>query len=112
MASKLKVPLNPVTQSKAVPRKTNAQRQADYRARHLKDEGSQLRRLNVLIDIHAKYALERLCFGYGVTQQALLERLIVQAERVALQQAVQVSWHGDSDYYDKKLHLPWPNVTE
>ena len=39
---------------------SNAQRQADYRARHLKSEDAQLQRLNLMIDLHAKRALERL----------------------------------------------------
>jgi len=113
MTSKFKAPGKPVTQAQASsPRKSNAQRQADYRARHLLDEDGQLRRLNVLLNFHAKYALERLAFCYGVTQQTILERLIVQADRAAVLQADQVSRRGDSDYYDKKLHMPWPGVTE
>jgi alkylhydroperoxidase/carboxymuconolactone decarboxylase family protein YurZ len=113
MASKLKGSVKPVTQLNAAPqRKSNAQRQADYRARHLRGDDGQLRRLNVLINFHAKYALERLAFCYGVTQQTILERLIVQAERVAVEQAYKLSRCGDSEYYDKKLRLPWPDVTE
>lgn len=115
MASKFKAPVNsaPATQPQTLPlRKSNAQRQTDYRARHLVHEDGQLSRLNVLINFHAKCALERLAFCYGVTQQTVLERLILQADRVAVLQADKVSRHGDSDYYDKKLHLSWPGVTE
>lgn len=63
---------------------SNSERQAAYRARHLKDEGGQGERLNLVIDLHAKRALERLANCYGVTQRALLERLLVVAEREAL----------------------------
>ena len=40
--------------------KSNAQRQSDYRARHLKDLDGQAERLNLLVNLHAKRALERL----------------------------------------------------
>jgi hypothetical protein len=40
--------------------KSNAERQAAYRARHLKDENGTGLRLNLVIDAHAKWALERL----------------------------------------------------
>ena len=40
--------------------KTNAQRQSDYRARHLKDLDGQAERLNLLVNLHAKRALA--CF--------------------------------------------------
>lgn len=45
--------------------KSNAERQAVYRARHLKDEGGTGERLNLVIDLHAKRALERLAVCYG-----------------------------------------------
>ena len=48
---------------------TNATRQAAYRQRHLHDEGGTGERLNVVIDLHAKRALERLASCYGVTQR-------------------------------------------
>lgn len=55
--------------------KSNAQRQAEYRARHLHDLGATGERLNVVIDFHAKLALERLAAYYGVTQRGMLEPL-------------------------------------
>ena len=93
-------------------RRSNAQRQANYRARHLKDENSQLERLSLLVDLHAKRALERLACCYGVTQRAMLERLVMQADRVTQQQAQDQSSDGQADYFDKRISLQWPGVTQ
>ncbi|MBI3144480.1 MAG: hypothetical protein HYZ18_04275 [Pseudogulbenkiania sp.] len=81
---------------------TNAQRQAAYRARHLKEESGSGERLNAVIDLHAKRALERVATCYGVTQRALLEHLLIEAERQAVAQA----GGREADYYDGKLRLP------
>ena len=83
---------------------TTAERQAAYRARHLHDEGGTGERLNVIINLHAKRALERLASCYGVTQLAMLERIIAAAEREVLKKAARRP-KGQDDYYDKKLHL-------
>jgi hypothetical protein len=53
--------------------KSNAQRQSDYRVRHLKDVDGQAERLNLLVNLHAKRALERLAACYAVTQREVLE---------------------------------------
>jgi hypothetical protein len=45
--------------------KSNAQRQSDYRVRHLKDLDGQAERLNLLVNLHAKRALERLASCYA-----------------------------------------------
>lgn len=90
--------------------KTNAERQAAYRARHLKDEHGKGERLNTLIDLHAKRALERLAACYGVTQRAMLERLLAQAELLALQEASNLP-NGQADYYDGKLRMIHHDVT-
>lgn len=92
-------------------RRSNAQRQADYRARHLKNENAQLERLSLLVDLHAKRALERLACCYGVTQRAMLERLVMQADRLAQEQAAAQSPDGQTDYFDKRISLQWPVVT-
>jgi hypothetical protein len=59
--------------------KTAAQRQAAYRARrpHAGDAGNGERRLSVWIDTRASLALARLARCYAVTQQALIERLVI-----------------------------------
>ena len=89
----------------------NAQRQADYRARHLKSEDAQLQRLNLMIDLHCKRALERLASCYGVTQKSMLERLIQHAQEVALLEAEGISPNGPADYYAGRLRLPMASVT-
>ena len=90
MPTTLKTPAKTVTQPMAQPhRKTNAQRQADYRTRHLKDENAQLERLSLLVDLHAKRALGRLACCYGVPQRALLARLLMRADLLAQEQAAQ-----------------------
>lgn len=91
--------------------RNNAQRQADYRAHHLKSEDGRLQRLNLMIDLDAKRALERLASCYGVTQKSLLESLILQAQQVALLEAQVRSPNGPADYYAGRLRLPMASVT-
>ena len=57
---------------------SNAQRQAAYRAR--RDQGEGERRVNTWISVCAYLALNRLAHRYGVTQKAMLEKLIVEAD--------------------------------
>jgi hypothetical protein len=83
---------------------TNAERQRAYRLRHLKDETGQGERLSVVVDSQAKRALERLAVCYGVTQRAMLERLLQGAELALLDRA-QASPNGGADYYDGQLRL-------
>jgi hypothetical protein len=71
--------------------KTNAQRQSEYRERHLKDENGHGDRLNIVLHFHAKRALERLAFCYGVTQQEFLEGLLRQADSDAADAGVEAS---------------------
>ncbi len=89
--------------------KTNAQRQADYRVRHFKDEGKG-KRLNLVLDLHAKCALERRAFCYGVTQREILDGLLRQAEGDVADRASQLP-NGLSDYYEKHRRLAQEFVT-
>ena len=84
--------------------KSSAQRQADYRARHLHEEGGEGERLNLVIDLHAKRALERLALCYGVTQKAMLNRLLIDAERAAVEKVAALP-DGYVRYYDGKLKM-------
>ena len=84
--------------------KTAAERQAAYRRRHLKDEHAKAERLNAVIDVHAKRALERLSTCYGVTQRQVLERVLITAEHDVLDQVAQLA-NGQADYYEKRLRL-------
>ena len=83
---------------------TTAERQAAYRARHLHDEDGKGQRLNVIINMNAKLALERLASCYGVTQLAMLEQVIEMAQRKVLKKAARIP-NGQNDYYDKKLRV-------
>lgn len=90
--------------------KSNAERQAAYRVRHLKDENGKGERLNLVIDTHAKRSLERLAACYGVTQRAMLERILAETERTALHQVAEIP-NGQTDYYDGRLKLRSDEVT-
>ncbi|MQM35272.1 MAG: hypothetical protein CRU72_12750 [Candidatus Accumulibacter phosphatis] len=91
--------------------KSNAQRQSDYRARHLKDVDGNAERLNLLLDVHAKRALERLAACYAVTQRDVLEGLLHEAESAAIDRAATVH-NGQTDYYDGRLRLVKESVTQ
>jgi hypothetical protein len=80
--------------------KSNAQRQAAYRQRHLKAVDAGLERVNLLVSVHAKQQLERLTACYGVTQRTMLERLLADAERACLDA---LPADQQSAYYDKRL---------
>lgn len=84
---------------------SNAQRQAAYRARHLHDEAAGGERLNVVLDASAKRTLERLAACYGVTQRALLQGRLANAQYEALDQiyARPELSRGAHQYYDKQL---------
>lgn len=58
-------------------KKDNAKRQAEYRKRHLKEGSAQ--RLNVILALDAKQALEVLAKRHGLSHKAILERLLIDA---------------------------------
>jgi hypothetical protein len=86
---------------------SNAQRQAAYRAKHLRSVDGTGERLNIVVGTSAKRALERLASCYGVTQRAMIEKLLIDAERQAANAAALMPG-GDAAYYDKTIKL---NVT-
>ena len=90
--------------------KSNAERQAAYRVRHLRNEGGKSGRLNFVVDLHAKQALERLATCYAVTQRVILERLLVEVERATLDGVATVPT-GHADYYEGRLRLSLDDVT-
>ncbi|MDP2830384.1 MAG: hypothetical protein Q8O37_17495 [Sulfuricellaceae bacterium] len=59
---------------------TNAQRQANYREKRLKNDNGTGSRLNLVIDYGAHLALKRLALRYGVTITALVERLAMDEQ--------------------------------
>ncbi|CAI2154331.1 Uncharacterised protein [Serratia fonticola] len=58
--------------------KTNAQRQAEYRARRRRDGVST--HLNIEVSLIAHFALERLAHHHGLTQRQMLERLLIEPD--------------------------------
>jgi hypothetical protein len=56
----------------------NAKRQAEYRKRRLKDGTDQ--RLNVILNLPAKLALERMAKLHGITNKDLLEQVLLAAQ--------------------------------
>ena len=86
--------------------KTNAERQAAYRSRQLKEEGSTGERLNLIIDLHAKRALERLSTCYQVTQRELIEHLVMQAQSAALDKLEAIPGGVSGFYENKRPSIP------
>lgn len=61
---------------------TNAQKQAFYRERHLKE--GERKRLQVVVSLHTKRALERLSRHLGLTQASTLDQIIGDAQEAIL----------------------------
>jgi|GEM_PF-1883784 len=86
-------------------KKSNAQRQRAYRYRHLKftdEPDALLERINQMVPLPTKNALKRLASYYGVTQRALLESAIANAERVLFDT---LPGEQQNDYYDMNITL-------
>ena len=65
--------------------KTNAERQAAYRKRHLKDWRTvDSAHINMVVPAHTKSQLERLARYYDVTLREALERVLAEAEGAIL----------------------------
>ncbi len=78
---------------------TNAQIQAAYRARLCKDlDTASASRMDMVIDSASLMALKRLAAHQGVTQRAMLQKLIDVAQRALLN-----TLDGDQQdaYYDR-----------
>ena len=85
--------------------KSNVQRQRNYRHRHLKQTGEKyqmLERINQMVSLSAKSSLKRLASYYGVTQRAMLERLIEEADHLLINTLPN---EQHNDYYDMKIAL-------
>ena len=85
--------------------KSNAQRQRDYRERHLKSLGEEydmLERINLMVSYSAKQSLQRLARYSGITQRAVLEKVLSEAEQRLMDT---LSGQQQNDYYDGKLSL-------
>ena len=74
-------------------RSANAEAQARYRAKHLHaPETIDAARINQVVGISAKAQLERLARHYGVSQRAMLEKLLQEAERAVNDGADHAAW--------------------
>lgn len=79
-------------------KKDNAKRQAEYRKRHLKDGSDQ--RLNVILDVTAKQALECMAQQAGVSNKELLERVLLAAQDKLLEK---MDDEQQTRYYNSNL---------
>ena len=59
-------------------KKDNAKRQAEYRKRHIKEGSDQ--RLNVILGLDTKLALDRMARHFGVSNKELLERVLLERQ--------------------------------
>lgn len=64
--------------------KTNAERQAAYRQRHLGSDASTSVRLDLVIDQSANQAFERMARSFGLSKRQTLEQLLTFAEATLL----------------------------
>jgi uncharacterized Ntn-hydrolase superfamily protein len=93
-------------------KKSNAQRQRNYRDRHLKQTGEEhemLERINQMISLSAKDSLKNLASYYGVTQRTILERAIKETQNKLLNTMPN---EQQNDYYDMKITLRSNNNEE
>ena len=80
--------------------KSNSERQREYRQRQKDD--CKTERLNIVVDLNAKRAIERMATCYGVTQREVLERIVMDAERTLLGSLEGIQQDA---YYDRRLSL-------
>ena len=59
-------------------KKDNAKRQAEYRKRHIKEGSDQ--RLNVILGLDTKLALDRMATHFEVSNKELLERVLLERQ--------------------------------
>ena len=86
-----------------IKKKDNAKRQAEYRQRHMKEGSDQ--RLNVILGLDAKLALERMAKHDGVTNKSLLERVLLEAQSRLLEK---MDGEQQTRYYDVKTSTAPP----
>lgn len=86
-------------------KKDNAKRQAEYRKRRIKEGSDQ--RLNVILDLAAKLALERMAKHYGVTNKSLLERVLLETQSRLVET---MDGEQQTRYYDVKTSTTPPTI--
>ena len=60
--------------------KSNAERQRQYRQRHLVDVDGMGHRLNLVVGASTGAQLDRLARHYGLTKRSMIEQLLAEAE--------------------------------
>lgn len=88
-----------------IKKKDNAKRQAEYRNRHMKEGSDQ--RLNVILGLDAKLALERMAKHGGVTNKSLLERVLLETQSRLLEE---MDDEQQTRYYDAKTSTSPPTI--
>jgi DNA-directed RNA polymerase specialized sigma subunit len=86
-------------------KKDNAKRQTEYRKRHMKEGSDQ--RLNVILGLDAKLALERMAKHSGVTNKSLLERVLLEAQSRLLED---MDGEQQTRYYGVKTSSAPPKI--
>lgn len=82
--------------------KSNAERQAAFRARHFKAVEGERERLSLAVSVPAKAQLDRLAACYAVTKREVIESLLAQAERRLLDS---LPANEQDRYLDRQLML-------
>ena len=88
-----------------IKKKDNAKRQAEYRKRHMKEGSDQ--RLNVILGLDAKLALERMAKHEGVTNKSLLERVLLEVQSRLIED---MDGEQQTHYYDGKTSTAPPRI--
>ena len=88
-----------------IKKKDNAKRQAEYRQRHMKEGSDQ--RLNVILGLDAKLALERMAKHEGITNKSLLERVLLETQSRILEE---MDGEQQTRYYDVKTSTSPPTI--
>lgn len=78
---------------------SNAERQCRYRQARLEVDGPEEERLDITINIDARYALQRIAAHNQTTQKATLEQILTEAQE-ALHKTL--DWQAQSDYWKLK----------
>ena len=86
-----------------IKKKDNAKRQTEYRQRHIKEGSDQ--RLNVILGLDAKLALERMAKHEGITNKSLLERVLLETQSRILEE---MDGEQQTRYYDVKTSTTSP----
>lgn len=86
--------------------KSNAERQSDYRKRHLNGDGPGLARLNTVITEETKVILELLATTFSMSQRDLIENLVLDMQH-ALRRRIEYLPTGWRTFQNGELRMPY-----